>query len=224
MYQLPLLFSHNKDTLKKYLEKETGKNVSLTLTDNSNRILSVKTKRKAVFVRMHWMFLHAGNDVVKEIGEFINRKKDRTPYIRRFIRENNKCLKSKSFKAIRGCAQGSYYNLYEIFSFLNNNYFESRISASIIWGKKSPRRSVRKVTLGSYSNHSNTIRINPVLDRKTVPGYFIKFIIYHEMLHADMSEERKNGRSSVHSAEFKKRERLFKDYEKAFRWEKIHLI
>jgi hypothetical protein len=224
MYQLPLLFSYNKDTLKNYLEKETGKNVSLAITDNSDRILSVETKKKTLFVRMHWMFLHAGNDVLKEIGEFVKRKKGRTPCIRKFIRENNKYLKSKSFRAKRGCAQGSHYNLYEIFNFLNNNYFEDRISASIVWGKKSPCRSVRKCTLGSYNSHSNTIRINPVLDRKTVPGYFIKFIIYHEMLHADISEERKNGRISVHSAEFKKRERLFKDYEKASRWEKIHLI
>jgi hypothetical protein len=224
MYQLPLLFSQNKDALENYLEKETGKNVSLTLTDNSSRILSVETKMKTVFVRLHWMFLHAGNDVVKEIGEFIKRKKGRTPCIRKFIRENNKYLKSKSLRAIRGCAQGSYHNLYEIFNFLNDSYFEGRISASIIWGRKSPRRSVRKRTLGSYSSHSNTIRINPVLDRKTVPGYFIKFIIYHEMLHADMSGGKNNGRRSVHSAGFKKRERLFKDYEKAFRWEKIHLI
>ncbi len=77
-----------------------------------------------------------------------------------------------------------------------------------------------KRTLGSYCLRTNTIRINPVLDRKTVPDYFIGFIVYHEMLHADMGVCRINGRRSVHSSEFRKRERMFKEYEKALAWEK----
>jgi hypothetical protein len=40
------------------------------------------------------------------------------------------------------------------------------------------------------------------------------------MLHADMDVETKNGRRSVHSREFRRREKLFKDYERATAWEK----
>lgn len=58
------------------------------------------------------------------------------------------------------------------------------------------------------------------LDKKICSRYFIEFIVYHEMLHADMDVEIKNGRRSVHSREFKVQERLFKDYEKAMIWEK----
>jgi predicted metal-dependent hydrolase len=76
-----------------------------------------------------------------------------------------------------------------------------------------------KRTLGSYSQRTNTIRINPVLDRKTVPAYFIEFIVYHEMLHADMGVGRINGRRSVHSSGFRIREKLFKKYEQALAWE-----
>jgi len=74
--------------------------------------------------------------------------------------------------------------------------------------------------LGSYCKHTGTIRINPVLDRRNVPLYFIRFVVYHEMLHSSMREERKNGRRSVHNPEFRKRERLFREYEKAISWEK----
>jgi len=222
MFQLNLLYSHNKNTLKGYLQKATGKTISLTLTDNSTSVLSVKTKGEEVFVRLHWIFLHASSDVIREIAGFIKNRKDRTPLIRKYIRENINCLKNKSSRPTTVRTQGRYYDLKELFNSLNNEYFGGRITASISWGKKNPRWAVRKRTLGSYSCHTNSIRINPVLDRKNVPQYFIKFIIYHEMLHSDIHVEKKNGRRLVHTAEFKKRERLFKNYGNAIAYEKRH--
>lgn len=220
MFQLDLPFSRNIDTLKDYFEKATGKAVALTLTDNSTSMLSVKTKGTAVSVRLHQMFLYAGNDVIKEVTEFIKNKKGSTPFIRKFIRENQHCLNNKPHRTISLCTQGRYYDLRELFDSLNNEYFKGMITAKISWGKKNPRWAVRKRTLGSYSSHTNTIRINPVLDRKNVPQYVIKFIIYHEMLHSDMHMEKNNGRRFIHTPGFKKRERLFEYYEKAISWEK----
>jgi predicted metal-dependent hydrolase len=116
--------------------------------------------------------------------------------------------------------RGKYHDLLELFASVNNRYFGGKIKASISWGKKVPRWAVRKRTLGSYSHQTNTIWINPVLDRKNIPRYVIRFIVYHEMLHCDIPVEKKNGRRLVHSPEFKKRERLFEHYEKAVSWEK----
>lgn len=79
---------------------------------------------------------------------------------------------------------------------------------------------MRNRTLGSYLDSVNTIRINPVLDKKSVPRYYIEFIVYHEMLHADMGVTEKNGRRVVHSKEFRAREKSFRDYRKAMAWEK----
>jgi predicted metal-dependent hydrolase len=222
MEQLNFLFSHNKNALEEYFKQETDKTVFLTLTDNSTSMLSVKTKGNSVFVRLHWMFLHAGNDVIREIAEFIKKRRDKTPLISKFIRDNQNCLKNKQPKTVSIRTQGRYHNLKEFFNSLNNEYFGGRITASITWGKNNPRWAVRKRTLGSYSSHTNTIRINSVLDRKNVPRYFINFVIYHEMLHSDMHREKKNGRRLVHSSEFKRRERLFEHYEKAISWEKRH--
>jgi hypothetical protein len=74
-----------------------------------------------------------------------------------------------------------------------------------------------------FRSHTNTIRINPVLDRKAVPLCVLEFILYHEMLHADLGVTRKNGRRSVHSREFRGRERLFSQYDTATAWEKRNL-
>jgi predicted metal-dependent hydrolase len=94
------------------------------------------------------------------------------------------------------------------------------VSCAITWGTKNPRYAARKRTLGSFSKDKNTIRINPALDRRRVPGYFVEFVVFHEMLHAFLGISEKNGRRLVHSKEFKQRERVFRHYDRAMAWEK----
>jgi hypothetical protein len=220
--QLSLLITHDKNTLENYLITKTGKSLYLSITDNSTIMLSIKTKGKSVFVRLHRMFLKAGDDVIKEIAEFIINRKCRTRLIGSFIKENRHCLKKKPQKTISAHTFGKYHDLKALFDSVNDEYFRGRITASITWGNKIPRWMVRRRTLGSYSVQTKTIRIHVCLDRKNVPKYFLKFVLYHEMLHSDMQEEKKNGRRLIHSAEFKRRERLFDCYEKAIAWEKRH--
>jgi predicted metal-dependent hydrolase len=222
MLQMRLLFSHREDTLRDFLAKMTGQSVSLTLTDNSTSMLSIRKKDGSVAVRMHRMFLTAGEAVIEEIAGFIRQRRGRTPLIRQFIRDNQTSLKNKERKCRPPilCEQGYIYHLREFFDAINREYFEGSVSAAIGWGKGNSRRAVRKRTLGTYCSTTNTIRINPVLDRRNVPNYFIRFVVYHEMLHSVVKEERKNGRRAMHTPEFRKKEKLYKDYEKAIAWEK----
>lgn len=220
MFQMNLQFLHNKDSLRDYFEKVTGKAVSLTVTDNSTSLLSLRYQGKSVALRMHWMFLHADMNVISEISGFIKNCKNKTPCIKEYIRKNDVCLKSKPPKTPVIRLQGRYHNLQELFQSVNDEYFDGTIQALITWGKKNPKWSVRKRMLGSFCRITNTIRINPVLDRKTIPRYIIEFVIYHEMLHSVIPVEKKNGRRLVHSAEFRKREQFFRDYKKATAWEK----
>ena len=101
MFQLDLQFLNNKDTLRDYFEKVTGKSVSLTITDNSTSLLSLRTKSTSVSVRLHWMFLHADIHVIREIAAFIKNGKTKTPFISEYIRKNDACLKNKPAKKHR---------------------------------------------------------------------------------------------------------------------------
>lgn len=166
------------------------------------------------------MFLEAGSDVISEIAEFIKKRKGNTPLLRGFIRERRESIKKPASRRLSVRTLGRHYDLRSIYESVNDAYFEGSITATITWGTKSPRRAVRRRTLGSFSSHSNSIRINPILDNERVPDYFIEFIVYHEMLHAHIGVQKKNGRRSVHSREFKEREKMFKEYEKAMVWEK----
>ncbi len=218
--QIALPMSYDEGSIRDCLVRQSGRQISLTLTDNSTSMISVKSFGNTVSVRLHRMFLGAGDDVISEIAQFIRKRKGKTPLIRDFIRQNSGCLKKKPVRKANINAQGKYYNLFDIYRSINEEYFGGTVSAFITWGTKSPRYAVRKRTLGSYSSHANIIKINPVLDIKRNPRYFIEFVVYHEMLHADMATEIKNGRRSVHSKEFKRREKLFKHYDKAAAWEK----
>ncbi|HEX8948736.1 MAG TPA: SprT-like domain-containing protein [Dissulfurispiraceae bacterium] len=221
--QLSLSFGHNEKSLADYFQRFIGRPVSLVVTDNSSSILSVKTKGDVVHIRLHGMLLGAGDEVLREVAFFVRTRKGRTPLLREYINLHRDSLKSKPPRNIRANAAGRHHDLREIYDALNSEYFGGRVTAIIAWGVRSPKRTVRKRTLGSYSSHLNAIRITPVLDRRSVPRYFVEFIVYHEMLHADMGIEKRNGRNLAHSPEFKRREKRFRDYEKALAWEKTHI-
>ncbi len=220
MNQLNLIFQTDEDLLKGHLEKFTKKKISLVITDNSTSMLSMRKKGAIVSIRLHRIFLSSGREVLDEIAGFIKNSKTSTPHIRDFINQNSHQLKKRLPRKIIINAAGSCYDLLEMFHLINMEYFEGKVPASITWGSKGPRKAAARRTLGSYCSVNNTIRINPMLDNRGVPRYFVEFIVYHEMLHADMGIERNTARRTVHSKAFKRREKLFKSYDRAIAWEK----
>ena len=136
--QLSMQFSDSKDNLKDLLERMIGRPFSLVFTDNSASMLSIRTINGSIAVRMHRMFLNAGEDIIREMAVFIKTRRGRTPLVRKFISENRTCLKKKerSSRTTCMCTQGRFYNLLEIFSDINQGYFEGGITASISWEKR----------------------------------------------------------------------------------------
>lgn len=218
--QLSLLFSHTEKSLERHLEERLGKPVCLVLTDNSARMLSARMREGILCVRLHRMFLNSDNPVIDEIASFLKNRRTRMTLFHRFVRNSREQLRRKQPNRITEKTLGKFHDLRVLYRELNEEYFGGMIDAAITWGTRSPRFAVRKRTLGSYSERSNTIRINPVLDRKTVPRYYVAFVVYHEMLHAATGILLRGNRRSIHSREFRKRERDFKDYEKAVAWER----
>ncbi len=223
MKQLRLYFGRDKDSIRSYLEEAIRKSIALTITDNATSMISCRHAGDTLLLRMHRMFLTAGLDVLDELAALIKRRKRKTPLITSFINDNGHQVRRGLRRSMTLRTQGRHYDLRDLFDAINAEYFDGRLSAGITWGSKGPRRHARSRTLGVYLGVENMIRINPVLDSRSVPKYFLAFVIYHEMIHADMGIEQKERKRSVHSKEFRKREKMFRHYERAMKWERFEI-
>ena len=221
--QLSLPFAQDPSFLCDRLAFLSGKTVSLTVTDNATRMLSAAKENGHIAVRLHRMFLHAEDQVLEAVAGFIAGKKEYRTIIREYIQENSLCLERSTSAPPALMPHGNVYSLTDIFDRVNREHFEGRITAGITWGRNRYKRRPRRMTLGSYCSATNIIRITPLLDRRSVPAYVVEFIVYHEMIHADLRVKTLPGRRRLHTKEFRIRERQFAAYEKALAWEKKNL-
>jgi hypothetical protein len=217
--QLALPLHHSDISFQQYLSECLIIPVIVVFTENSTSMLSARMSDGVLRVRLHRMFLRSDSRVLNEIVSYLKNKRGAMPHFRSFVRDNREQLSRKKPKRVLVRTAGNVHDLCELYDEINRDYFGGVVSAAITWGSGRPRCAARKRTLGSYSEQSRLIRIHPLLDRKTVPRYYVAFVVYHEMLHAAMGISLQGKRRSVHSREFRTRERLFKDFEKATVWE-----
>jgi len=218
--QLSIPFPMPEHVIAGRLQKEIGLTIRMVITDNSSSLLSYRKDARQVVLRMHRMFLSADEGVLSEIVAFIKNRCAATPHIRDFIKARSHLIKSARRQSRSILMQGSAHNLSILFSELNERYFDGALQSTITWSGRAPRCGVKKRNLGSYDRRNDLIRISRYLDRKAVPRYYVAYVVYHEMLHAAVGVVERSGRSIVHSAEFRRRERLFHDYERAIAWER----
>src|ERR1700730_4381780 len=121
--------------------------------------------------------------------------------------------------------EGKYFDLRANFDRLNEPYFGGKLRGyKVVWGRKRKRRPKEYFIFGTIQEEDRVIRINPLLDQPFVPPWFLRYILYHEMLHAVVPDEAgSNGRRRVHTEKFYERERKFRRYCRARRWEEENL-
>lgn len=218
--QLSLVFPAPEEQVVQALQQMIGKTLELIITDNTSSMLSYRKKADRVMLRMHRMFLAADQSVLAEVAAFVRNRRAETPLMRAFIRSGDHLIRQKGNGRMTLTTEGRYHDLAELFAEINEQYFNGRIVSAITWSSREPRYGVRKRNLGSYDHRRDLIRISRYLDRKAVPRYFVAYVVYHEMLHADLGVRRKNGRSVVHCREFRNREKQYHDFERAMAWER----
>jgi hypothetical protein len=192
----------------------------------------IHATRKAGLLRarLHHMFLDAPASVVEALARFLLfRDRDASQTVGRYIDGNStriRCLEPhrRSLKP----NSGEHHDLDDIYAEVNEQYFDGLVDARICWGNESSARRARgrkrsTIKLGSYSAQEQLVRIHPRLDQAFVPRYFVAFVVFHEMLHHVMPATRVAGRRALHPPEFRTRERVFRQYDKAIAWEKANL-
>ena len=111
-------------------------------------------------------------------------------------------------------AQGSYYNLDELFATIDRAYFGGKmLKPRLIWSRIMGILSSRK--LAHYEDTRDRIVMSQILDDRRIPRYVVEFVLYHELLHKQYGIQWVNGRCLVHTPEFRCSERKFKQYQEA---------
>lgn len=222
------------EELQTFLSAQSGQPVKLVVTDNRWSLLSL---RRAPFgmatVRVARMFLDAPADVWRAIATCVcRRERGAWRRIREFINEVGVLRPLPHSSALkrppRVVSQGRVYDLAAIAGELNARHFGGAVNAAITWGRAMRRHGRRRITFGTYRHAQRLIRVHPRLDDARVPDFFVRYIVFHEMLHAAFGASgdttaRRNGRRVIHSREFRRREREFPDYARALAWEKANI-
>ena len=91
------------------------------------------------------------------------------------------------------------------------------------WGHRARRRVRHTLRLGSCEIEAGLVRIHPVLDQPAVPAWFVRYVLFHELLHAAIPPRREGRRLLHHPPEFNAAERAYPDFERARAWQDQHL-
>ncbi|PJZ49564.1 SprT-like domain-containing protein [Leptospira saintgironsiae] len=113
---------------------------------------------------------------------------------------------------------GVAYDLKVILEKISSFYFPKMDAKllSIGWADRLGKRR-----LGSYEKRNMNIRISPILDHTDVPLYVLEHVVHHEILHHILPSRVKNGQNSIHSPEFKRKEKEYVRYREAINWLKM---
>jgi hypothetical protein len=232
---LPGPDAHRLQLLRRLNRFASGRLSDLKLTDNRRTILTVRAApaadRARLELRIHHSFLEAPEHVLRAVADFVGSKKgsERAREALNLIREHFSRHKSAAGRVRRTVlrSEGCALDLRDLVDDLNQRYFEGRLAVDVTWGRAAcgacRRGRGSSLQLGSYSYEDNLIRVHRVLDDPGVPRYVVEAVVHHELLHADMPPEIRNGRRFFHTPEFRQRERQFRLLGRANTWIQDHL-
>jgi hypothetical protein len=210
--------------LRGRIELAFGGPVDLHINDNTSSLISLRPRSPDQPPRLsvHHMFLVADDGVVRALAQFVRRRTTASQAVlRAFIDSHTGEVEPLSRpRVLRLRARGATYNLHDLARAVNGEFFGGVLNVYVTWSRgRLPAGRRRHVTFGSYDHRLRLIRIHPVLDRPEVPEFVVRFIVFHEMLHAVFEVDEGPGRRELHSREFRRREREHPDYDRFVLWQ-----
>jgi hypothetical protein len=140
--------------------------------------------------------------------------------VKDLIQEHIECQEHLSEKKETVLISSNDRDLDKIFERFNGEYFSNQIQAKIRWGRDVKSRNKSGFRYGSYDEQKRIIRIHPRLKQDFVPIFVLELTVYHEMCHQYAPSYKRNGTWQSHHPEFKKKEREYKNFKEARKWEK----
>jgi predicted metal-dependent hydrolase len=184
---------------------------------------TIRLREGRLHVRLSDLLEHSPETVHQAIAHILLAKLYKKPIVRahadryrRYVSSEPVARQAEHIRQTRGrktilSAQGSYYDLDEVFESLNVRFFHGLLGRpTLTWSAHHARRM-----LGHYDAAHNTIMVSRVFDQANTPRCAVEYLLYHEMLHLKHPVRVKAGRRCVHSKAFQAEERLFPELDAA---------
>ena len=194
--------------------------LDLVVTDNRRRMLSAKRREGRLEVRAHHMFVTRGAPSEWLVG-FVRGEAGARERVRAFVATHRGVIDHVREQSSLDTA-GTHHELMEHLERARDLLMVGELEDVVIrWGRRG--KGTKSIRLGSYDFEQQMVRVHPALDQAWVPGYFVGFVVYHELVHAVVGVEVVGGRREVHTKAFRDLERLHPRYEDALEWERENL-
>ena len=215
-----------KTQLWRKLEDLSRKKIDLSIHANQRLWMRIEPcgNPKRWRVKLHRAFLEAPPPVVHALARLLlsnDRKSHQS--IQRFINtqsqrpEFRNGPRSGARQALR--TAGRHFNLKQQLDAVCSEYFPQLSPPAISWGRRT--KIGQSIQLGTYCRQEALIRIHPLLDSLEIPEYYLRFIIYHELLHHILPEQKSpSGRIMHHNREFRRLESRYNYFAQAQNFER----
>lgn len=224
----PVSTERAEEILRKNFRERLG---GLVWTANRQRIASIQPALPGsnhLNLRLHRCFQGAPRQVLMAVAAWAtgrpSGRQEALAEMRRYFDQATPKSEQLPPRAKEPRALGRVFDLAEILSELNQEYFDGKVVAQISWGHAgSVARRRRTMLLGSYTYDLGLIRIHPRLDDAGVPRFVVAAVVHHEMVHAYLPNPAPAQRRVLHSREFRLLESQFAQHQEAQTWISRHL-
>lgn len=214
----------------RFLSGQLGRRVHVRFGHARRQVIVAFPEASELRVRMNGVFGRAPQPVRKAVADWLRSGRS----ARRACAELDRWIASIVTtlgppRPPRLVTRGQHHDLAEIAGELLAGEFAhlppERRPTGITWGRRGSRSARRSLQLGSFDPETALVRVHPVLDQPAVPRWFVRYVLFHELLHADLSDEGCGDRKRTphHGPEFRRRETAYLDTGAAVTWQEKHL-
>jgi hypothetical protein len=195
----------------------------LIWTNNRVSLVSSRTHRRAVTLRIAKRLLSLGTEAVLPIVGLVRGDKGAKKRLQALFNTLPSSPIARRKTVLR--TQGDAVNLEAHLTYPCALLDMDAEGIQITWAaKRRLKRGQRSFRLGSYDPRTDVIRIHRILDHPEVPGWYIDFVVFHELIHRHMKYARGLEAARKHNAEFRAIEATFPRIGDARSWERTDLM
>ncbi len=216
-----------------YLSHALGAPVEVIFTRARRTVLKLEPRGSLSTVRMNEFFAHAPSAVRSAVVSWIRsgrRARRNAKILDTWVEAQIEIVERTAPRRLRAVTSGRVHDIEQLARELRTSEFAADFETDganwprLTWGRAPKSNTRRTLRLGSFDVWTSVVRLHPVLDQPAVPESFVRYVLFHELLHAALPAERgAGGRRIFHSREFRRREREYGGTSAALAWEKEHL-